>query len=133
MEFPLHFGLQKIGLPLIMIDFQGANLCILLDTGANINYIDKKVYDYFKDNFELLPSKGYSFGIDGVRIENENVRFDFIFENETYCTDFQVSNGNGFDNILKDEGIQIDGVLGSNFFVEHKWIIDYSELKVYCK
>lgn len=34
MEFPLTFGLQKAGLPLILTSGKTNNLCFLIDTGA---------------------------------------------------------------------------------------------------
>ena len=37
MEFPLAFGLQKTGLPLIVTSGKLKNLCFLIDTGSNYN------------------------------------------------------------------------------------------------
>lgn len=37
MEFPLTFGLQKTGLPLILTSGKINNLCFLIDTGATHN------------------------------------------------------------------------------------------------
>lgn len=39
MEFPLAFGLQKTGLPLIVTLGRLKNLCFLIDTGATHNVL----------------------------------------------------------------------------------------------
>lgn len=39
MEFPLIFGLQKTGLPLIITSGKLKNLCFLIDTGATHNIL----------------------------------------------------------------------------------------------
>ena len=54
MEFPLTFGLQKAGLPLILMSGKTNNLCFLIDTGATHNTLFDFVYEHFKSEFKLL-------------------------------------------------------------------------------
>ena len=134
MDFPIHFGLQKIDLPLILIEFQGVNLCMLLDTGANNNFIDNRICKQFKEHIEKSEDCSFVFGLEGDKVINERIKLTFKFEEEFYTTFFDtLPENNGFKNIEEDEGVQIHGVLGSMFFVEHKWIIDFAELKIYSK
>ena len=134
MEFPIHFGLQKIDLPLILIEFQGVNLCMLLDTGANNNYIDKRISNHFKEHIEKSEDESCVYGLEGKKVKNERIKLTFKFEEEFYTSFFDtLPENNGFKNIKEDDGVQIHGVLGSMFFVEHKWIIDFAELKIYSK
>lgn len=46
MEFPLAFGLQKTGLPLIVTLGRLKNLCFLIDTGATHNVLFAYVYEH---------------------------------------------------------------------------------------
>ena len=134
MEFPIHFGLQKTDLPLILIEFHGVNLCMLLDTGANHNFIDKRICEQFKEHIEESEDESIVYGLEGNKVKNEMIKLTFKFEEELYTAFFDtLPENNGFENIKKDEGVQIHGVLGSMFFVEHKWIIDFAELKIYSK
>ena len=134
MEFPIHFGLQKIDLPLILIEFQGVSLCMLLDTGSNNNYIDRRICNLFKEHIEKCEDENISYGIEGNKVKNERIKLTFKFEEELYTTFFDtLQENNGFKHLEKDEGIQIHGILGSMFFVKQKWIIDFAELKIYSK
>ena len=54
MEFPLTFGLQKAGLPLILTSGKTNNLCFLIDSGATHNTLFDFVYEHFKSEFKLL-------------------------------------------------------------------------------
>lgn len=65
MEFPLAFGLQKTGLPLIVTLGRLKNLCFLIDTGATHNVLFAYVYEHFKNEFKVLEDKQNIMGIDG--------------------------------------------------------------------
>lgn len=54
MEFPLTFGLQKAGLPLILTSGKTNNLCFLIDTGATHNTLFDFVYEHFKSELSYL-------------------------------------------------------------------------------
>ena len=54
MEFPLAFGLQKTGLPLIVTLGRLKNLCFLIDTGATHNVLFAYVYEHFKNEFKVV-------------------------------------------------------------------------------
>ena len=44
----LQQSLIQVGLPLLIVKAQAKNLCFLLDTGSNINVLDKKVSEFFQ-------------------------------------------------------------------------------------
>lgn len=58
MEFPLTFGVQKTGLPLIVTSGKLKNMCFLIDTGSTHNTLFDFVYEHFKDEFKLLDNSG---------------------------------------------------------------------------
>ena len=53
-HFNLTYGIQKANLLLIPITIQDKTLCMILDTGSNINILDTKVYNYFFINKSCL-------------------------------------------------------------------------------
>ena len=52
MKFPIHFGLEKAGLPLILTTENPRNLCFLIDTGSTENVIFNFVYQHLKEYFK---------------------------------------------------------------------------------
>jgi hypothetical protein len=65
--FSIHFmhkiklpiiGLSHTGLPLLIVKAQAKNLCFLLDTGSNINVLDKRVAEFFQ----------FDYGYDSINI-----------------------------------------------------------------
>ena len=56
-------GLPQVGLPLLIVKAQAKNLCFLLDTGSNINVLDRRVAECFQ--LSGGTAKQRQFGIDG--------------------------------------------------------------------
>ena len=51
-----------------------------------------------------------------------------------YCEPFLCTGKiDSFDEIKTESGVQIHGILGSQFFVKHEWIIDFEKQSVYMK
>lgn len=121
----ISVSLQKSKLPLILVLVADNNLCLLLDTGATNNIIDQRVYEYFKGHFEEL-NEGSMIGIDGTKKPTPKIILHFTFEGQEYSPIFHVfDSSKAFGVIEKESGIQIHGILGSMFFLEHGWIIDF--------
>ena len=119
MEFPLTFGLQKAGLPLILTSGKTNNLCFLIDTGATHNTLFDFVYEH------------RTMGIEGHYKETPIIEATFNFEGRDYTSTFSVLDASGAIRQVQDEtGIQIHGVLGVQFLIENKWIIDFEQMKV---
>lgn len=62
MEFPLAFGLQKTGLPLIVTLGRLKNLCFLIDTGATHNVLFAYVYEHKKMSSKYWKTNKTSWG-----------------------------------------------------------------------
>ena len=54
----LQQSLIQVGLPLLIVKAQAKNLCFLLDTGSNINVLDKRVAEFFQ----------FDYGYDSINI-----------------------------------------------------------------
>ena len=126
----LTHGLTKANLPLIPVTVQDKNLCLLLDTGSNINMIDTAVYEYFKDIAEQTGEFNH-IGIEGNSEQAITVKLPFTFENHTFNPVFSVVNlENAFSKIHEESGIPVHGLLGNKFFIEHGWVIDFDKLEL---
>lgn len=133
--YPINYGLSKTGLPLIAVEMEGNNLCLLVDTGATLNLLDKRVYDHFnKDqlNESITDNTISNFGIDGVETKAHRVEQNFQFENCLFKTSFTIFDTSiAFDKVEQESGIQIHGILGNEFLLENKWILDFQKLAIY--
>ena len=133
MNFPLPLGIERIGLPVIITSGKLKNLCFLIDTGSDSNHIFDFVYNHFRDEFKPLDAKVRIAGIEGNFREFPLVEATFGFEGKDYTSVFSVTNAGNASKIIQDEtGIQIHGILGTRFFLENKWIIDFETMSVRC-
>ena len=115
MNIPI-IGLPQIGLPLLIVKAQAKNLCFLLDTGSNINVLDKRVVEFFQ--LSSGTAQQHQFGIDGTLRTTNVVEMTFSLEEREYKAAFSVM----------ESGIQIHGLLGCSFMEQQKWVLDFEKL-----
>ena len=103
--------LNQTKLPIIVVEIEDKHLCFILDTGSTCSLIDSNVVEYFKVDVVILP---------------------FNFEGYTYKPKFCVQPlADAFKSIEIESGVQIHGLLGTDFLIENKWIINFKELNIY--
>ena len=128
MEFPLLFGLQKTGLPLIITSGKLKNLCFLIDTGSTHNILFSYVYEHFSDEFKILNNTQNIMGIEGEYKETPIIEGTFNFEGKDYTSTFSVFNAtNAVVQVEEETGVQIHGILGFQFLIENKWVINFDK------
>ena len=123
----LIFGFPEVGLPLLIVKAQAKNLCFLLDTGSNINVLDKRVAEFFQLSGRTVQQQ--QFGIDGTLQTTDVVEMTFSLEEREYKADFSVMDlSSAFGKVEDETGIQIHGLLGCSFMEQQKWILDFENL-----
>lgn len=128
LEFPISFGLQKIGLPLIITSGKLKNLCFLIDTGSTHNILFSYVYEHFSDEFKILNNTQNIMGIEGEYKETPIIEGTFNFEGKDYTSTFSVFNAtNAVVQVEEETGVQIHGILGIQFLIENKWVINFDK------
>jgi hypothetical protein len=129
-NIPINYGLLHSGLPLIVVEIKNQNLCFLLDTGSNKNLIDKRVSEFFRNEF-VSVGEGKTIGIEGNHQENKIIKLDFKISNNQHTGRFYVSElNNTFAIIEQESDIQIHGILGNEFLIENEWILDFKNLNI---
>lgn len=122
-----RYTLSKTGLPLLIVQAQAKNLCFLLDTGSNINVLDRRVAEFFQ--LSGGTAKQRQFGIDGELQTTDVVELDFSLEEQEYKANFSVMDlSSAFGKVEEESGIQIHGLLGCSFMEQQKWILDFENL-----
>ena len=131
MKFPLLFGLQKTGLPLIITSGKLKNLCFLIDTGATSNVLFSYVYEHFKEEFKTLNEKQNIMGIEGHYKETPIIEATFNFEGNDYTSTFSVLEASeAVTQVQEETGVQIHGILSTDFLIKNKWIINFDKLVI---
>lgn len=129
MKYPIHYGLEKAGLPLILTTDNPKNLCFLIDTGSTNDVIFDFVYEHFKDYFTQTAKSKNVMGIDGLLKTTIIVNADLQFDDLRYKAPFAVLEANdAIIQVQAETGIQIHGVLGVPFLLENKCLIDFDKL-----
>ena len=123
-------SLKYIDLPLLIVQAQAKNLCFLLDTGSNINVLDRRVAEFFQ--LSGGTAKQRQFGIDGELQTTDVVELPFSLEEQEYKANFSVMDlSSAFGKVEEESGIQIHGLLGCSFMEQQKWILDFEKLCLY--
>ena len=133
MIFPVNFGLEKIGLPLILTSGRKKNVCFLIDTGSTHNTLFSFVYEHFKDDFRIIEENQETMGLEGRFQESTTVEGTFNFEGTEYTSTFAVVKANDMiTQLQEDTGVQLHGILGIHFLMENNWKIDFEKKVVTC-
>ena len=125
-------GFNLTDLPIVTFTQGNEKLNFLLDTGSNKSLINASVVNRL--NHIPLKSDSTMFGVDGNYTKVEMTIISIFYNGTEYANDFMISDlDKPFANIKKESGVTIHGILGNNFFVRNKSILDFEELKAYFK
>lgn len=120
-------------LPVVTFYNGNVKLNFLLDTGSNRNTINSTVLsslNYKKINEKDSPVIGFN----GTASIAEFVEMDFTYKNRSYTSEFQVLDmQEAFSQVKAETGVQIHGILGSLFFQEYEYVLDFESLIAYSK
>lgn len=124
--------LDLTDLPIITFKHKDLKLNFLLDTGATESIINSNVLDYC-DYRELQELRNLS-GLDGIQRQTNMVKMELSYNSTVYPEDFiSTDMSETFGQIKAETGVNLHGILGSNFFQKYKYIIDFDKLVAYSK
>ncbi len=124
---------KKSGHIITKVMINGFKGRFIIDTGASATCVDQKMYKEFKLETEFLDrSIGTASGSLRPRISHNNhlELSDWADEDTTLLTmDMSFIN-----NALKGEKMRsVQGLLGADFLISSKAVLDYSSKKIYLK
>lgn len=126
-------GLDLTGLPIITLYQGNTPFNFILDTGSDVSVIDSNALSQIKH--EVVKSiKGTIYGIDGkkhnAKVCSITLNYkDKFFKHQYLTKDLKTA----FSNIKQDHGVILHGMLGSKFFNEYRYVLDFAELIAYSK
>ena len=131
-EMSFKESMNLVELPIVTFYNGNTKLNFMLDTGANMCVINSRIIDSL--DCKKLDEKGSIYGMEGNITEIEYISMDFTYNSKSYNSSFQVVDmQEAFDRIKQESGVIVHGILGSKFFEEYKYVLDFKELIAYTK
>ena len=132
---PIKYSVYNIGLPVIPVKlFNETNSSLLIiDTGSDRSIMDIAVYNHFKDKITNSEQGQNIITTNGQTSSTLIAQFIFTiddtlkFSEPFTCMECSV----GFNQIEKETGYQLHGILGTDFLVKHQWKIDFEKLQIH--
>ena len=124
-------GLCRTWLPLIEAKIKDLYVCFIIDTGSTHSLLDESLATILNNSINYVGENSLH-GIEGHEVSTKQGILDLNINGKDYQQDFCfMPLMGGFASIKKESGIEIHGILGNNFLIANKWIIDYGKLVVY--
>lgn len=122
--------MDLVDLPIITFKHKDNKLNFLLDTGASSSVINKSALEFL--DYKTIDKKNYVYGSEGNKFVEEFIEMTITYKDKEYTEEFIQSDlDKAFDNLKKDFGVNLVGILGNSFFQKYKYIIDFKELAAY--
>lgn len=120
------------GLPIITLYSDNTKLNFILDTGSTNSHINKEVFTAL--NAEKCPYTSTVFGMEGNKIECEYYKVPIKYKEISFVEEFCSTDlSNAFKSVKEESGVQLHGILGSDFFERRKYILNFSNLTAYIR
>lgn len=125
-------SLDLAELPVVTFYQGDRKINFLLDTGSNNCIIDSS---FLKNiHHTLVNQKTNLYGLEGNAQKAGVCVIKMSYKNREYEYPYIVQDMSGaFGAIKKETGVTVHGILGSKFFNEFKYVLDFDELIAYSK
>lgn len=118
-------------LPVVTFYNNNNKLNFLLDTGSNLSVINESVLGKVKHT--LLKEACTTIGLGGSMVSNK-CSMIIYYKDQKFEDKFTIANMDAqFNQIKKEDGVLIHGILGSKFFEKYKYVLDFKDLIAYMK
>lgn len=125
-------SLDLAELPVVTFYQGDQKLNFLLDTGSNNCIIDSSILN--KIEHKKLNLTSNLIGLDNISRTVDLCTIKMSYKNNTFEYQYLIQDMKGpFDAIKKDTGVTINGILGSRFFNDFRYVLDFAELIAYSK
>lgn len=119
--------LKQVHLPIIEVEVQNMHLHFILDTGSTNSLLDERVIVTLKDQISFAGKYELQ-GIEGNAIQSSQGTLSFGLCGKTYQQNFCfMPLEKPFEAIKRDSGIEVHGILGTDFLIANQWVIDFEE------
>lgn len=133
-------GVNGFVMPLVWMKLnKGANLTTLVDTGSNCSFITRKAFDAMLEEkssnlVKVYEGNSSSDTANGSWAVTQLAILKFRLGRTVYEHKFRVMDcSHGFEQVEKRYNVQLHILLGSDFLVAHKMVVDIPGQALYTK
>lgn len=119
-------------LPIVTFKCKGKSVNFILDTGANNSVIHKDI----AKKLQLVPTgektkiTGMTSSVDDIEV----AEIELFHNNKKYKDTVQMMDlGVVLKQIKKTTGVTAHGIIGSGFFANNKYVLDFKDMIAYSK
>lgn len=125
-------GMDLAELPVVTFYQGDKKFNFLLDTGSNYSHISKEAAKELTG--EILDAQAKVSGI-GEGMTSGVCRTTLSYKGASYDIDLSITDhlSDAFAAIKTETGVQVHGLIGNQFFQQHKYVLDFEELVAYTK
>lgn len=126
--------LRLVGIPIITLENNNKQYNFILDTGATTSLVNSSIINELQ-NKEVVDGEDLVSGLNpDINYKASRYIIEFNILNDKFKHQFSVFNLNDtFMDLAQETGIMVHGLLGSDFFRDKKYILDYNEHLLYHK
>ena len=119
-------------LPVVTFRQGDKKINFLLDTGSNNCIIDSNILKNI--DHKMLDVETNILGLEGNAQKTGVCTIKMSYKDKEYEYPYVIQDMSAaFDSIKKETGVTVNGMLGSKFFNEFKYVLDFDELIAYSK
>lgn len=119
-------------LPVVTFRQGDKKINFLLDTGSNNCVIDSNILKSI--DHKMLDVETNILGLEGNAQKTRVCTIKMSYKDKEYEYPYVIQDMSAaFDSIKKETGVTVNGMLGSKFFNEFKYVLDFDELIAYSK
>lgn len=123
-------SINLTGLPIVTFSNNGQPINMILDTGSNACVINEKIlssinHEIGEKHIGVLSLENFSGEVDTVYVPLKYK--DMTFDLECLAVDIEDT----VKSLKQEYGVNIHGLLGTGFFIEYKYILDFNEMVAY--
>lgn len=125
-------AMDLTNLPIVTFYQGDKKFNFLLDTGATLSVINQAALESITHT--TINETGELYGVDGVKREVSYASINLAYKNKDYTEEFQVLDmQEAIDQVKAESGVNMVGIIGSEFFRKYKYVLDFDELVAYSK
>lgn len=119
-------------LPVVTFRQGDKKINFLLDTGSNNCIIDSNILKNI--DHKMLDVETNILGLEGNAQKTGVCTIKTTYKDKEYEYPYVIQDMSAvFNSIKKETGVTVNGILGSKFFNEFKYVLDFDELIAYSK
>lgn len=128
-------SLDLVDVPIVTFYEGDSKLNFLLDTGSTCSYISSEASKILKQSPVKTGISSTVTAIGKSLEEVQTIEAMLKYKDNLYPQDLIVSKNldQSFKEMRKDYGVQLHGILGSNFFNTYNYVLDFKDMIAYVR